>query len=140
MLFNYLKITLRTFFKNKVSTFINLLGFSAGIVIAFLIFVYVSFELSYDNYHQDIDQLYRINMHLELDGEKKLVTVTPNILGPKLIERVPGIEEYVRVAKSLNTTVTVTVEEQKYKEAEYITADTTIFDIFSIDLSENKSK
>jgi putative ABC transport system permease protein len=43
------------------------------------------------------------------------------------------VEEYVRISKSLNTAVTVTVEDQKYKEADYIIADTTIFDIFSID-------
>jgi len=134
MLFSYLKITLRTFFKNKVSTFINLLGFSAGIVTAFLIFVYVSFELSYDDYHDDVDLKYRVNAHLELDGELKSVTVTPNILGPRLLEEVPGVENYVRMAKSLNTTVTIVVEDEKYKEAECFAADSTIFDIFNIDL------
>ena len=134
MLFSYLKITLRTFYKNKVSTFINLLGFSAGIVTAFLIFIYVSFELSYDDYHEDVDLKYRVNTHLELDGEQKSVTVTPNILGPRLLEEVPGVENYVRMSKSLNTTVTVIVEEEKYKEAEYYIADSSIFDIFNIDL------
>jgi putative ABC transport system permease protein len=134
MLFSYIKIILRTFFKNKVSTFINLLGFSAGIVTAFLIFVYVSFELSYDDYHDDVDLKYRVNAHLELDGELKSVTVTPNILGPRLLEEVPGVESYVRMAKSLNTTVTIVVEDEKYKEAECFAADSTIFDIFNIDL------
>ncbi len=134
MIFSYIKIILRTFFKNKISTFINLLGFSAGIVTAFLIFVYVSFELSYDDYHDDIDLKYRVNTHLELDGELKSVTVTPNILGPRLLEEVPGVENYVRIVKSLNTTVTVVVEDEKYKEAEYYAADSTLFEIFSIDL------
>jgi putative ABC transport system permease protein len=134
MLFSYIKITLRTFFKNKISTFINLLGFSAGIVTAFLIFVYVSFELSYDEYHEDVDLKYRVNMHLELDGEPKAVTVTPNILGPRLLEEVPGVENYVRLSKSLNTTATVIVEDEKYKEADYYVADSSVFDFFAIDM------
>lgn len=134
MLFSYLKITFRTIFKNKVSTLINLLGFSAGIVIAFLIFVYVSFELSYDNYHPDVDLVYRVNVHLELDGEQKSLTVTPNILGPRLIEQVPGVDNYVRLLKSLNSTTTIVVDDEKFKVAEYFAADSTIYDIFSIDL------
>ena len=95
MLFNYLKITLRTFFKNKVSTFINLLGFSAGIVTAFLIFIYVSFELSYDDYHDDIDLKFSIIQHKDLNSEetKSLInrTVSEDASTPFDLDRGPLI-------------------------------------------------
>lgn len=133
MLWNYLKIALRTTLRNKVSTFINLLGFSAGLATAFLIFAFVSFEFSYDNYHENLDRLYRVNMHLELDGEKKLVTVTPNIIGPKLVEEVPEVDQFVRMSRSLNTSVTVMVDDEKYNEPEWFVVDSTIFDLFSVE-------
>lgn len=134
MFLNYIKITLRTIFKNRVSTLINLLGFSAGLASVFLIYTYVSFELSYDDYHKDVNLLYRANMHLELEGEQKLITVTPNILGPKLFEEIPGVNQYVRMYRTLNTAVTIIVDENKYMEPEWYAADSTIFEIFNIEL------
>ena len=49
---NYLKITLRNLNKHKVYSFIKISGVAISIAACFLILKYVSFELSFDKFHE----------------------------------------------------------------------------------------
>jgi len=60
MLHNYLKIAFRTFWKNKVFTGITLGGLSVGITCFILLFLYVRYEFSFDQFHARKQQLYRL--------------------------------------------------------------------------------
>ncbi len=60
MLKNYFKITFRNLIKNKTHSLINILGLSLGITCALIIFLIVSFERSFDNYHDGGENIYRI--------------------------------------------------------------------------------
>ena len=60
MLKNYLKIALRSLLRNKVYSFINILGLAIGVSACLVIFLLVSFELSFDNFHPDRERIYRI--------------------------------------------------------------------------------
>jgi putative ABC transport system permease protein len=60
MIKNYFKIALRNMWKNKAFSFVNLTGLVVGITACLLILQYVSFELSFDKFHQDGDRIYRI--------------------------------------------------------------------------------
>ena len=51
MIKNYLIIALRSFFKHKTFTFLNILGLSLGMVASLLILQYVKYERSYDTFH-----------------------------------------------------------------------------------------
>ena len=57
---NYLKIALRNIRKNKGYTFINVCGLAIGIACCLVVFLYVSDELDFDEYHIDKDRIYRI--------------------------------------------------------------------------------
>lgn len=60
MLSNYFRIALRTLLKSKVHTFINVFGLGFGIACVFLIILYLQVELSYDRFHEEPENLYRI--------------------------------------------------------------------------------
>ncbi|MEM6843865.1 MAG: ABC transporter permease, partial [Bacteroidota bacterium] len=60
MLRSYLKIAYRNLLKNKVFSLINILGLAIGMAACLLILQYVTFELSYDNFHKKGDQIYRV--------------------------------------------------------------------------------
>jgi putative ABC transport system permease protein len=60
MLQNYLKIALRNLLRNKVYSFINILGLAIGVSACLVIFLLVSFEMSFDNFHPDRERIYRI--------------------------------------------------------------------------------
>jgi len=57
MLKNYLTITVRNIIKQKFYSLINILGLSIGLAASFFVVLYVTDELSYDNFHHDLDHL-----------------------------------------------------------------------------------
>lgn len=61
MIRNYLKIAFRTIWKNKVFSFINILGLSIGLSAAFVIGAMVFYDLSFDKFHPDGDRIYRVS-------------------------------------------------------------------------------
>jgi len=57
---NYFKTAVRTFSKNKVTTFINVLGLSIGISAALIIFMVIQYDFSFDKYEPGKENIYRI--------------------------------------------------------------------------------
>jgi putative ABC transport system permease protein len=57
---NYLKIALRNLAKQKIYAVINILGLAVGIAGAILTFLFVQNEISYDRFHENSKNLYRV--------------------------------------------------------------------------------
>lgn len=60
MLKNYFRISLRNLKRNKGYTIINILGLSMGIAICLLIFLVISFESGFDQFHKNKNRIFRI--------------------------------------------------------------------------------
>ena len=60
MLKNYLITAFREIYKNKTFSAIHIFGLSLGIAAFVLILQYSLYELSYDNFYQNADQIYRV--------------------------------------------------------------------------------
>ena len=60
MIKNYFKIALRNLWKNKTYSFINILGLNLGLVCFLLIALYVFDELTYDRFHKNASNIYRV--------------------------------------------------------------------------------
>lgn len=60
MLKNYIKIALRNFTRNKSNTVINVTGLAVGIAACLLIFLVISYEMSFDSFHKNKDDIYRV--------------------------------------------------------------------------------
>jgi hypothetical protein len=60
MIIHYLKISLRNILKQGHQSIINLVGMAIALSSSILIILYVQYELSYDKYHKNADQIYRI--------------------------------------------------------------------------------
>ena len=60
MITNYVKASLRKFRRTKTHTLINVVGLTLGLLCALILFEKVRFEYSFDTYHPDADQIYRI--------------------------------------------------------------------------------
>jgi putative ABC transport system permease protein len=68
MIRNYFTIAGRQLLKSKVFSLINICGLAVGITAFFLIVQYVSFEMSYDQFYSNKDQIYRIGLERYKDG------------------------------------------------------------------------
>jgi len=99
MLYNYLLIALRNLKKNITLSLINIFGLAIGISVALLILNYVANEYSYDKFHANADNIYRVESNFH---EGKVLTddwPTASFgYGPAMKANIPGIKDYVRIA------------------------------------------
>jgi putative ABC transport system permease protein len=77
---NYLVTTLRIFSRNKGFTFINIFGLAMGLACTLLILIWVQDELSFDRFHKNIDNIYRVEEDQHYSGQVYHVNVTPRSL------------------------------------------------------------
>ena len=60
MLRNYFKIAFRNIVRHKAFAVINISGLAIGMACSIFILLWVRDELSYDDFHKDVDHIYRI--------------------------------------------------------------------------------
>lgn len=60
MLVHYFRIALRNLLKNKLYSGINVFGLAVGLAAVLMIFLYLQFEWSYDEFHADAGRIYRV--------------------------------------------------------------------------------
>ena len=57
---NYLKIAVRNLVRSKTYSIINIMGLSLGFGLCTVLLLYIHYELNYDRYHKNADQIYRV--------------------------------------------------------------------------------
>ena len=92
MIRNYFKTAFRTLARHKVSTLINLLGLTLGVTACLAIYLITSFELRYDTFHPNSEQIYRLVGEAGPTGEKHPVGFIPNAVPKAIREEIPGLE------------------------------------------------
>ncbi|WP_296619471.1 ABC transporter permease [Marivirga sp.] len=136
MLKNYIKIAWRNLRKHKLYSIINITGLSVGVACSMLIFLYVSNELSYDNFHENGSNIYRATREGKLGDNEFSFPFTPAPLASVLKEEVPEIEQAVRLRKFGSFSVKRPNMEQSFKEKSLMFADSGFFELFTFPLKE----
>ncbi|MBK9488643.1 MAG: ABC transporter permease [Haliscomenobacter sp.] len=77
MLQNYLKITWRNLRRNRVYTFLNVLGLSLGIACGLMVFWFIRFHTTHDAFHANIDRIYQVTTEFHFDGTSYSKGVPP---------------------------------------------------------------
>ncbi|MEP7231220.1 MAG: ABC transporter permease [Ginsengibacter sp.] len=94
---NYFKTAFRNLLHNKIYSFINIAGLSLGLACAMLIMLYTKDEVSYDRFHKNIRQIYRIDkQNSREDGSVDNGSYTGYFPGPRFAANVPEIQGFVR--------------------------------------------
>src|SRR5206468_10760354 len=98
MIKNYFKIALRNLWRNKVFSLIKILGLSIGLTVCMLIFLYTKDEISYDQFHANKAQIFRIVQTWKMgkDPEQKL-GITNAVVGEAFEKEIPEVTQYVRI-------------------------------------------
>jgi len=132
MLKNYIKVAVRNFLKYKIYSVANILGLSVGIACTTLLVLFVQHELSYDDYHENADRIYRVAASYKFGGQSYELASTPAPLAKTLLEEFPEIEKTVRFRGRGGNIVKY--KKNVFKEQGMIYADNSFFDVFSISL------
>jgi putative ABC transport system permease protein len=93
---NYLKVALRNLRKYKGYSFINILGLAVGMACCFLIMLYVRFELSYEDFHANKNQIYRVIPRWMNNGVEMAQVWTPTGLAPDVAAQFSEIKAAAR--------------------------------------------
>ncbi len=94
---NYLKVALRTLWKHRTHTLINIVGLSVAFGTCVLLFLTATFELSYDGFHTDADRIFRLNfLSTNRDGTADKGSTMPYPISPALKAEFPEIEGVTR--------------------------------------------
>lgn len=138
LLNNYFKIAWRNLLRNKVYSSINILGLSLGLACCMLIILYSKDEVSYDRFHDNAQNIYRItNTRFGADGKvEEKSGITGMMPGPAFKRAIPEIKEFVRLqGEQLPVKVGTEIFDQ---EAAYV--DENFFSVFSFPLKEGNPK
>ncbi len=101
MLKNYLKTAFRSLTKNKMHSFLNITGLSAGMAVTLLIGLWINDELSFDKYHQNYNSIAQVMQNQTFSGETYTQPTIPMPLGEEL--RTAYGSEFKKVVMSSNT-------------------------------------
>lgn len=130
---NYLKIALRNIRKHKAYSFINIAGLAMGMACCIMIFLWVQDELSFDRFHENGDDIYRIVCDWDKNNWKG-VEGTPGPLGPAIGSGIPEIIHPARVAT--HSSKVFKYGDKVFYEDRGIIADPALFKIFSFPFIE----
>jgi len=131
---NYLKIALRTLWKHRGHTAINVVGLAVGLACCLLITLYVLDELSFDRFHAHADRIYRLNTDIKFGGNDMRFAVSPDPAGPTLRRDFPQVENFVRLHQRGTWLVRRAGTTSNLREENITFADSTLFDVFTFPL------
>src|ERR1700744_107782 len=130
MIKNYIKTAWRNLWKNKVFSLINILGLSLGMGACLLILQYVNFQLSYDHFNKNADNIYRVVNDRYQNG--KLIqhgTITYSAVGKAMKDDYPEVVANARVLQFGETTVTY--KDKKIAKNNTYCVDNSLLSMFS---------
>jgi len=135
MIKNYLKIILRNGLKQKMPTTLNIIGVAVGLTVCLLIGLYVQDELQYDRFHENTDQIYRVDMsYIWGDTDDRFGSTSPPI-AELLMNDFPEITSAARVfthGSLFFTPNTKSNQVKSFEENNVLAVDSTFTNIFTL--------
>jgi len=129
---SYLRVALRTMWKNRMHTLFNVLGLSMGVGICITVFLMVYSYLHMDDFHKDADRIYMVGHTKELKTGVEKWGLSPGALGPAIKSDFPEVEQVVRVD---NFGATVRYGDKIFDEMIYF-AEPEFLNMFSFPLEK----
>jgi putative ABC transport system permease protein len=129
MLKNLLTIAVRNILKEKTYSSINILGLTIGITCSMFLLMYIIDELSFDRYHKNADNIYRVISNIKEPDNAFTWAVTQFPLGEEIRDNYPEVVGAVRF-NGTGRSLYKNGDKQFYEER-FMAADSTVFDVFS---------
>jgi putative ABC transport system permease protein len=141
MIQNYFKIAIRNLWKNKKFSFINIFGLATGMACSLLIFLFVTNENSYDRFHKDAGNIYRVVKDFVNDDKTRLPdATTPPALAPAMQKELPEVEHVTRVFPNWGGNFLIKYGDKKITEEKLYRVDSSFFDVFSFPFVQGNAK
>lgn len=131
MLESYLTAIFRRFSKDRVFATINTLGLALGITCFTIILLFVEREFSYDRFHHNPENVYRIvKDFVNNDGTRIPDATTPPALTTVIRQELPEVESITRFFPNRGRHNLFIYGEKKFYEMNMLRIDEHFFDVF----------
>ncbi len=144
---NYLTIAFRNIFRQKMYSFINIFGFVIGLAVCLIISFYVIDDLTYDRFHKNADNIYRMLTVEKSENSSSLIyAITSGPLMENLREGIPEIIASTRVAHFGRSRISQVQNEEENQDDEdavrafTLIADQDFFNVFDFIILAGESE
>ncbi len=132
MLKNYLLTAFREILKNKTFSIIHIFGLSMGIAAFVLIMQYSLYELSYDRFYKNSEDIYRVRQDRYDKGRLSTTWAAGcSAIGPALKKEFPEVLEYGRL---INISAIISIQENNFREDKMYAANNSFLTMLPITL------
>ena len=136
----FLKLSLRHLFKRQLGyTLINIAGLAIGFVSFLAAGLYSYDELTYDRFHPDYENIYRLVVDWDGDGIKRNWARASVPTGRVADGSIPDIEQRVRIRKNSGTDL-LTIDNTPFYEPQLLIVEQGFFDFFGFELKRGATE
>lgn len=131
MVFKHLPFILRRFRRQKLTTFLHVVGLTLGITVCLLIGLFIRHELSFDGYHAKADRIYRVNQVWVEPGRKDFNYSTPFPLANQIRKDIAEVETVTQVHHPWDPIIEINPL-KRFKEDRLMFTDPGFLDVFDV--------
>ena len=128
MFWNYLIVALRNLLRNRVYTYVNVIGLGIGMGCCVMIMLFVQDELKYDRFHENADRIYRVLWQGKTGKNVWLLPVCSARVGEELA-RYPDVAQIVRLNRDARG---VRLGNVYVREEQFFYVENSFFDVFTV--------
>lgn len=133
---HYLKIALRQLFKQRTYSFINITGLAIAMACCIVVLIYLHDETSYDNYHENAENIYRLSIEsfeIGAEEDRNLIAASPILWAPALQKDYPEVESFARFVPlvSPDNPWDIKTGDKVFAEARILYADPSALQMFN---------
>jgi putative ABC transport system permease protein len=133
MLKNYFKTAWRNLLKNKFYTAINILGLTAGLTVGILILLWVQDETSFDSFHKNAAQIYRLENRVGTGESIQIWENTAAPIGVLAKKELPQVKDVVRLTNNFSYSL-FKYKDKVFNEEHAAFTDPSLFSMFDFKL------
>ncbi len=137
MIKSYFKIAWRNLSRHTLYSFIHIAGLAVGVAACLLIFLFVRYELTYDQHNDHYERIARITSTLKAPELDLSFATSPYPLADALLREYPEVEAVARLESS---PAAVTFENELISEPGFYEADQGVFSVFSFSVIAGDDK
>jgi cell division protein FtsX len=97
---NYLLVTFRNLYKNRVFALINIVGLGIALSICIVAYFNHMFGYQFDRWHEHFEEIYRVNSFREMQDRDQEYGIIPARIGLEIKEEIPAIKNAARLMRS----------------------------------------
>jgi len=135
MLANLVRTAFRNIFKKFGYSLLNVIGLTLGIASSLFLIMYITDELSFDQYHDKAARIVRVQSRISETDDQFTWIVAQVPFGPQVALDYPEVESFTRLYANGTTTFKAT-DGKEFREEKVYVADSTFFGIFTYRILE----